>query len=37
MSYVSIHLRSIRAISHIESMEVGIYHFTRSPKYNIDA
>jgi hypothetical protein len=32
------HLRSIRAISTIESMKVGIYHFTRwGPKYDMDA
>ena len=41
-SQVPSHLRSIRAISAVESMEVGTYHFTRgtqvlSPNYDMDA
>ena len=31
------HLRSIRAISTIESMEIRAYDFKRSPKYDMDA
>ena len=31
-SYVPIHLRSIYAISIVEGMEVGTYHFTHGPK-----
>jgi hypothetical protein len=32
-SQVPIHLRSIRAISIVESMEVETHHCTRGPKY----
>ena len=31
------HLSSIRVILAVESMEVGTYHFTWGPKYDIDA
>ena len=29
------HLRSIRAITAVENMELGTYHFTHGPKYDI--
>jgi hypothetical protein len=31
-SYISSHLRSMRAIPAVESMEAGTYHFTKGPK-----
>ena len=36
MSSISSHLRSIHAISNVESTEVGTYHFMRGPKYDMD-
>ena len=35
-SQVPSHMRSIRAISTVENIEVGTFHFTLGPKYDMN-
>ena len=35
--WVLVHLWSIRVISTVDSIEVGIFHFTHGPKHDMDA